>query len=328
MDHRNARGDTPLTVAHREGHDGIVQLLIAKGADPTLTEELPIPDGAYLGQKPPAGAPVLFAPRIVSTEQAQLNAVFSPDGTEFYFTQRRPGGSTIMVMRMEASGWSRPAPAAFSGRYADVDHFMTRDGQRMFFCSNRPVEPGAETRPDADIWVSTRSDEGWGTATPRSDRQLGGERLLPHPGRRRNALPLVSPPGRPWRERHLPLVLRRRSSSAPENLGPPINTRFPEFDPFVSPDQSFLIFSSERPGGHGDSDLYISFRAPDGSWIEPRNMGPGVNSERRDFTPMLSPDGKFLFLTSRRAGASDIYWVDAQVIEERRPERSTLNRCE
>jgi hypothetical protein len=108
----------------------------------------------------------------------------------------------------------------------------------------------------------------------------------------------------------------------PENLGPPINTRFTEFDPYVSPDQGFLMFSSQRPGGHGDSDLYISFRAPDGSWMPPRNMGPGVNSESSDFTPMLSPDGRFLFLTSRRAGASDIYWVDAQVIEDLREEAS------
>ncbi len=45
-------------------------------------------------------------------------------------------------------------------------------------------------------------------------------------------------------------------------------------------------------------------------------MGPIVNSAEADFTPMLSPDGAYLFLTSRRGGASDIYWVDARVIEE------------
>ena len=326
VDHRNTRGDTPLTVAHREGHGAIVQLLVDNGADPALTEELRIPDGPYLGQKPPAGAPVVFAPRIVSTEQAQLNAVFSPDGREFYFTQRRPGGSTIMVMRMEGTGWSRPAPAVFSGRYSDVDHFMTGDGRRMFFCSNRPIEPTAETKPDADIWVSYRSDETWGEA----------QHLGPIVNSKENDYyPTLAEDGTLYfssqREGGLGENDIYRSSfingafTAPDNLGPSVNTRFREFDPFVAPDHSYLIFASERPGGQGGADLYISFRDPDGSWSEARNMGPGVNSGDADFTPMLSPDGAYLFLTSRRGGSSDIYWVKARVIEELRPEGSPLS---
>jgi len=111
----------------------------------------------------------------------------------------------------------------------------------------------------------------------------------------------------------------------PGNLGPSVNTRFREFDPFVAPDHSYLIFASERPGGQGGADLYISFRNPDGSWSEARNMGPGVNSGDADFTPMLSPDGAYLFLTSRRGGSSDLYWVNARVIEELRPEPRPLS---
>jgi hypothetical protein len=48
-------------------------------------------------------------------------------------------------------------------------------------------------------------------------------------------------------------------------------------------------------------------------------MGPGVNSDASDFTPMLSQDGRFLFFTSRREGVGDIYWVNAAVIEDLRP---------
>jgi ankyrin repeat protein len=312
----NDRGDTPLTVAHREGHDEIAKLLIAKGADPTQVEEIRLPEGPYLGQEPPGETAVLFAPRFVSTERNQLNAVFSPDGREFYFTELRPGGSAIMVTKVEDGFWSRPTPLGFSGPYTDVDHFMTRDGQRMYFCSNRPLTPGAETNPNADIWVTTRTEQGWGPP-----RHLGPT-VNSEAG---DYYPSFADDGTLYLSSRRPDALGDsdiyRASQVdgellpPENLGPPVNTRDSEYDPFVAPDHSFLVFSSSRPGGRGESDLYISFRGAAGAWTEPRNMGPGVNSESRDFTPMLSPDGNYLFFTSRRAGVGDIYWVDARVIE-------------
>ena len=68
------------------------------------------------------------------------------------------------------------------------------------------------------------------------------------------------------------------------------------------------------------ADLYISFAGNDGSWSKAVNMGPVINSNGRDFTPMLSPDGTYLFFTSSRAGAGDLWWVDASIIERLRPE--------
>jgi Tol biopolymer transport system component len=319
VDRTNSRGDTPLTVAHREGHEEIVTLLIEKGADKTQMKRHARPSGAYLGEKPPGKKPVLFAPRIVSTERSQLNAVFSPDGREFYFTQRRPGGSSIMEMRMDGSRWSRPMPVGFSSRHADVDHFMTGDGQRMYFCSNRSLGSAAERGQNVDIWVSTRSGGGWGEA-----RHLGptvnsdGDDYYPtlaDDGTLYLSSNRVGGLGGSDIYRALTVD---GDFSAPVNLGPMINTPSADFDPFVSPDHGFLIFASERPGGLGVSDLYISFRARDGSWMQARNMGADVNSDSADFTPMLTPDGKFLFLTSDRNGASDLYWIDAAVIEDLR----------
>ena len=105
----------------------------------------------------------------------------------------------------------------------------------------------------------------------------------------------------------------------PENLGSPINSEASDFDPYVAPDESYIIFASDRPGGLGNADLYIRFRGKDGAWSEPRNMGAPVSSPYLDYAPMLSPDGKYLFFTSGRGGADDIYWVDARVIDAMRP---------
>lgn len=85
-----------------------------------------------------------------------------------------------------------------------------------------------------------------------------------------------------------------------ENVGAPINTESTEYDPFVAPDESYVIFASSRPGGHGDADLYVSFR--DGTqWSAPRNLGDSINTSAREYCPAVSPDGQYFFFTSKRA---------------------------
>jgi hypothetical protein len=105
-----------------------------------------------------------------------------------------------------------------------------------------------------------------------------------------------------------------------ENIGPPVNTEYRENDVFIASDESFLIFvSSDRPDSLGSGDLYISFRKLDGSWTEPVNMGQPINSSELEYCPVVSPDGKYLFFTSRRRGNDDIYWMDAMIIDDLRP---------
>jgi hypothetical protein len=112
----------------------------------------------------------------------------------------------------------------------------------------------------------------------------------------------------------------------PEPLGSVINSKNYEGPAYVTPDQSYMIFSSFRPGGFGSCDLYISFRGEDGTWKEPRNMGPKINSDAKDMFPYVSSDGEYFFFNSSRVsvlntkpipgGPGNIYWVDAGIIEE------------
>ena len=77
-----------------------------------------------------------------------------------------------------------------------------------------------------------------------------------------------------------------------------------------------MIFSSDKPGGYGRSDLYISHKKTDGSWSEPMNMGETVNSEFSEYGATITPDGKYLFFTSNRNGSEDIFWISTKIIEE------------
>jgi hypothetical protein len=61
---------------------------------------------------------------------------------------------------LENGRWTPAAPASFSGKWSDVDLFITADGRHLYFCSNRPLQGDAPK--DFDIWVSERSGAGWG----------------------------------------------------------------------------------------------------------------------------------------------------------------------
>ena len=110
---------------------------------------------------------------------------------------------------------------------------------------------------------------------------------------------------------------------APVRLPEHINSGEWTAHPFIASDESYLIWDSEREGGYGGSDLYISFRQTDGSWGPAINMGPQVNSDKDDFYGSVTPDGQFLMFDRTISSAKDhtnvdIYWVDAQFIEDLR----------
>ena len=99
--------------------------------------------------------------------------------------------------------------------------------------------------------------------------------------------------------------------SEPVNLGPTINSPYYDTQPCISADGLSLVFSSDRPGGYGDRDIYLSTRATvSDPWLEPMNLGPIVNSPSSDSGPDISSDGLTLFFDSRRPGGyglADIY---------------------
>ena len=105
-----------------------------------------------------------------------------------------------------------------------------------------------------------------------------------------------------------------------ENIGSPVNSAFSEADPAIAPDETYLLFCSLRPDGFGESDLFISFRKPDGSWTAPINMGSEINTAASDEKPYVTPDGKYLFFSNDAPGNLEIYWVDAKIIEDFKPE--------
>ncbi|MHC4431031.1 MAG: LamG-like jellyroll fold domain-containing protein [Planctomycetota bacterium] len=89
----------------------------------------------------------------------------------------------------------------------------------------------------------------------------------------------------------------------PTNMGPTVNSSVRDFTPSVSADSLTLYFSSNRPGGHGNLDIWVATRPTMGDpWEEPMNMGPTINTSSNGEHPSISLDGLTLFFSSNRPG--------------------------
>ena len=86
-------------------------------------------------------------------------------------------------------------------------------------------------------------------------------------------------------------------------VGGKINTNFNEGAQNISQDGQWLIFTGcNYPEGLGSCDLYIAYKTKNGSWTEPENIGPVVNTDYWESSPSLSPDKKDLYFASSQEG--------------------------
>ena len=86
--------------------------------------------------------------------------------------------------------------------------------------------------------------------------------------------------------------------SKPVKYNQAINSGF-ESSGSVSPDGNELFFASLRPGGYGETDIYMAKKLPNGQWATPQNLGPKVNSPYKEDFPWLDVDGTTLYFSSQ-----------------------------
>ncbi len=100
--------------------------------------------------------------------------------------------------------------------------------------------------------------------------------------------------------------------SEPQNMGDNINSEFYESGPTLSPDKRALYFCSNRPGGYGGLDLYVSYRQANGKWGPAMNMGPEINSAGDEQAAFIHADNQTLYYTSNGLpgyGNSDLFMI-------------------
>lgn len=261
-------------------------------------------ESSYLGQKPPGSTPEAFAPGIVTTTHYEFSGVFTPDMKAFYLI--RSGGKyekpSFVVFQYKNDRWQESVISPWAGQ-----PFIAPDGKTMHLGRQYMERNGDEWseikslgEPFKDLPIMRLTASSKGTYFFDEFKQdFTGD------------------------IRYSRLVDGKYEE--PKLLSKNINGG-KSFHPFIAPDESYLIFDGKREGGYGDSDIYISFKQQDGSWGEPINLGDKINTEAWEAAASVTPDGKYLFFNRNMNPDSyenvDIFWVDAQIIETLRPNKS------
>jgi hypothetical protein len=260
-------------------------------------------ENLYFGYKPPGLVPELFVPKESTSTDWTLGNTDSLDMNEFYFayTGNNPFEDPVVVYRNEGSSY-RVNKYSFKHNPSDSNILYSR-------------------------WnYIERTDSGWSkikSLGPMFDREDWGIMVMS-----------VSAKGTFVFDDYKSNDVIRMSRIVDGNREEPkllpehINTGKWTAHPFIAPDESFLIWGSEKEDGFGMSDNYISFQQQDGSWGPAINMGDKINSELVENGARLTLDGKYLLFGRseekvREDGSTywetKKYWVDAKIIEDLKP---------
>ena len=263
--------------------------------------------GASLGSVQ-AADPTVFSPGVISGPADEMAPAFTPDGKTVYFTRDNGTDYDIMVSHHEGSGWSKPEIAPFSGKWRDLEPAMAPDGSYMIFASSRPL-PGTATAPDGswggqphpgkggNLWRVNRTKQGWSEPGRLPDTVNRSTNVFSPAIAANGDLYFMEASGEGM---HFRLFCSRfvNGSYQPPEILPFSAGQYGGVDASVAPDESFMVFASNRPPTPPkQGDLFIVFRK-DGQWGEPQHLPDSINHLGGATETRLGPDGHTLYFSS------------------------------
>lgn len=260
---------------------------------------------AYLGQKPPGDTPVPFAPDLLKDTDGAFaldRTAFSPDGKSFYYCTNKAwfkdSASNIKTYSWKNGKWEGPV-ILNEHYYAPT---LSPDGNILFFMGGGAF--GGVSR-------SLKTSTGWSHP----------ELYLHHAYELYDYIPVTSGIayagssglfGKPhvWNTFDICKYRIAGKDTSITSLGIPLNTPGFDGDFFISADESFIIISAKEQPDF-ECELYISYHKKDGSWTNPKSLGPLINNGMAHrWGEYVPPGNKYLFFSyGHNEKDCGIYWV-------------------
>jgi len=257
------------------------------------------------------GEPVNLGSVVNGPSSSEQMSCISHDGLEMYISWGTPEVDWEICVSRRATTHSDWGPLENLGPVVNTPYeescaCISADGLTLYFNSNRPGGYGSY-----DIYVTTRAtkNDPWGPPV-NVGPPVNGSASDATPWITTDGLELYFGSMRSGGYGSSDIYVARRATESdpwgvPVNLGPTVNSAYDDYFPSLSPDGLLLFFSdvigqAPRPGGYGDSDMWLSMRATtQDSWGAPVNLGPPVNGPYIEHAPRVSPDGLTLYFSSR-----------------------------
>lgn len=272
-----------------------------------IAQSIP-PDSLYLAQAPPGDSAVVFAPGLISLPGRKESCItFTPDGKTCVFSVEFWPSSGIpytMITEYKNNKWSAITYTPFTQNRMTNEPIFAFNGMRIYLDAN----PTLNQVGSVDLSYVSKIDTLW-----------------------TNPVSLSSPPNSSQDQYH-PCIVADTSVYFSSGTGLIVRSQFHNGlyqqrvilpypinyanavqtwgDPYVAPDESYMIFKSTRTGGYGLNDIYISYKKPDGNWTNPKNLGSKINTPYDERSGDITPDGLYMTFGSN----NDLYWVSTGFI--------------
>lgn len=247
-----------------------------------------------------------YLPDIIAQYPSVRDITISTDDSEIYFSVQGHQGelSSIVVVNYRNGNYLKPQVASFSGQYHDLEPFLSPDGLRLYFSSDRPLDAKSKELKDYDIWYVERKtiNDKWSDAinigVPINTKD---NEFYPSVTLTNNLYFTCDGAMTKGKDDIFMSEFKNGKYEMPVSLNDSINSIGYEFNAYVSPDESYMLYTCyNREGGLGSGDLYISFKNKSNHWLKSRNLGKAVNSSAMDYCPFVNTKTGVLYFTSKR----------------------------
>lgn len=273
-----------------------------------------------LSNQIPTDTALVFGQDIISTNNFEFAITFNPEMDELYFTRRKPGGKNeIYTMKFVDGKWLYPEIAFFKANKGwDFEPHISPKGNLLYYGSTRPLKDSIKSS-GLHQWYCEKNGSGWGKPIPLEKPFLDRSIIMYLTSSENGNLYFTAgeKSDKPEDWVIYNSIKEKDGYKRINRMGKEINFSGKYIaHPYISPDESYIIYDGESASGYGENDLYISFNK-NGVWTEALNLGAEVNTDQTEMCPSVSPDGKYLFFHRGGNDIGDIYWIDFRPIKER-----------
>lgn len=229
----------------------------------------------------------------------------SEDSDEAYFTIQSPNQDLSQIVCVKKGKWGNPELMPFCDEFTYMEPFLSHDGKRLYFASDRPKSDTVRVKGDFDIWFVERKDRKSKWSAPinmGSAVNSEQDEFFPSLAANNNLYFTMDSKSGLGKDDIYYCIWNGKEYSKPILLNTNINSEGYEFNAFISLDESFLLYTKYNAvDGMGSGDLYMARKDKTGEWMVAENMGSTINTKYMEYCPFYDSKSSTLYFTSKRS---------------------------